>query len=43
MESLRIGQLFPELRANTVDGRAIAIPADLNGSPAVLLFYRGHW
>jgi peroxiredoxin len=43
METLRVGERFPELQARAVDGSTVRIPDDLEGSIAVLLFYRGHW
>ncbi|HEY7482198.1 MAG TPA: hypothetical protein VH680_16920 [Gemmatimonadales bacterium] len=43
MESLRVGQRFPELQGRAVDGSTLSIPDGLRGAPAVLLFYRGHW
>lgn len=43
METLRVGERFPELQARAVDGSTVRIPDDLQGNIAVLLFYRGHW
>lgn len=43
METLRIGQGFPDLQGRAADGSTLAIPDGLVGAPAVLLFYRGHW
>jgi peroxiredoxin len=43
MDTLRVGERFPELQARAVDGSTLRIPGDLQGSIAVLLFYRGHW
>jgi peroxiredoxin len=43
METLRVGERFPELQARAVDGSTLRIPDELEGVPAVLLFYRGHW
>ena len=35
--------LFPDLAIDVVGGRTLAIPRDLAGSYAVVLFYRGSW
>ncbi len=43
METLRGGERFPELQARAVDGTTLRLPDELQGIPAVLLFYRGHW
>jgi peroxiredoxin len=43
METLRIGERFPELQGRAVDGSTLRIPDELGDSIAVLLFYRGHW
>ena len=43
METLRVGERFPELQARGVDGSTLRIPEGLEGSIAVLIFYRGHW
>ena len=43
MDTLRVGERFPELQARAVDGGTLRIPDDLQGFIAVLLFYRGHW
>jgi peroxiredoxin len=43
METLRVGDRFPELQARAVDGTTLRLPDGLSGSSAVLLFYRGHW
>jgi peroxiredoxin len=43
METLRVGARFPALQASAVDGSTLRIPDQLQGRPAVLLFYRGHW
>lgn len=42
-EKLSIGDRFPELGADAVDGSHFTLPDDLNGIPAVLVFYRGHF
>ena len=43
METLRVGERFPELQARAVDGTTLRIPDGLQGRVAVLIFYRGHW
>ena len=43
METLRIGERFPELQARAADGSLLRIPDDLHDLCAVLIFYRGHW
>ena len=40
---LQNGDRFPELSIATVSGGAIALPRDVEGSYAVILFYRGAW
>jgi peroxiredoxin len=40
MARLNAGDPFPQLTVSTVDGRSITLPADLEGSDAILLFYR---
>jgi peroxiredoxin len=42
MDTLRVGERFPELQARAVDGTTLRLPDGLSGT-AVLLFYRGHW
>jgi peroxiredoxin len=43
MDTLRVGQRFPDLQARAVNGTTLHIPEDLHDATAVLLFYRGHW
>jgi peroxiredoxin len=40
---LQNGDVFPNLTIDVVGGGAIALPSDLGGSYAVVLFYRGSW
>jgi peroxiredoxin len=40
---LQNGDRFPDLTIDIVGGRTLAIPRDLAGSYAVVLFYRGSW
>lgn len=37
------GNPFPEITLSLVGGDEIAIPSDMAGSWAYLLFYRGGW
>jgi len=41
-ESLAVGKILPSFELASADG-AIFRSADLHGSPAVLIFYRGNW
>ena len=43
MNTLRVGDRFPELYGHVVDDSTLRIPDELSGIHAVLLFYRGHW
>lgn len=43
MQTLETGDPFPRLTGECVDGGTVTLPDDLRGSPAVALFYRGHW
>lgn len=43
MPRLNLGDRFPDLEGRWADGSPARIPASLDASPAVLLFYRGHW
>jgi len=40
---LNTGDLFPVYAVQTVDGKTLSIPGDLQGDYTVLLFYRGIW
>lgn len=40
---LVIGDVFPELAIDLVDGTRMALPSGLGGNYRVVLFYRGHW
>ena len=40
---LGIGDAFPNLTINLVDGGTLALPNDLDAKYRVILFYRGHW
>lgn len=43
METLKVGERFPEMQLEAVDGSKINVPQELEGVRAVLLFYRGRW
>jgi len=43
LSRLQNGDIFPDLAINVVGGGTIALPSDLAGSYAVILFYRGSW
>ncbi|MGH7578209.1 MAG: hypothetical protein ACREM1_24220 [Longimicrobiales bacterium] len=43
METLKVGERFPDMRLEAVDGSNIRVPDELVGVRAVLLFYRGRW
>ena len=43
MPLLSPGDPFPKLTISTTDGQTVAIPDDLAGDFAVVLFYRGSW
>lgn len=42
-QKLNTGDRFPSLVLNLVGGGTLTVPADLNATYSVLLFYRGHW
>lgn len=37
------GEVFPTVTAPAVDNGAMTLPDDLEGSWALIVFYRGHW
>lgn len=37
------GQRFPDMQASVLEGDDLALPDDLEGLWAVVIFYRGHW
>ncbi len=43
MAKLNAGDPFPALTVSTVDGRSLTLPGDLEGTHAILLFYRAWW
>jgi hypothetical protein len=42
-KQLNVGELFPEYRVQTVDGRTLYLPRDLKGEYSVIILYRGGW
>lgn len=40
---LEVGDRFPDMAAEAVDGSHFTLPADLAEVPSVLIFYRGHF
>ncbi len=42
-KALNRGDAFPELSVDTVGGKALIVPGDLDHNRNVLLFYRGSW
>ena len=40
---LGIGDGFPEMTLNLVDGGTLSLPTGLRGTYNIVLFYRGHW
>lgn len=42
-EKLGIGDAFPNLTLNLVDGTTLALPDGMDAKYRIVLFYRGHW
>lgn len=42
-EKLGIGDIFPKMTINLVDGTTINLPDGLDAKYRIILFYRGHW
>jgi hypothetical protein len=42
-EKLGIGDTFPKVTINLVDGGTLDLPDGLDAKYRILLFYRGHW
>ena len=40
---LDTGDMFPVMTLRLVGGGTLTLPADINASYAIVLFYRGHW
>jgi len=43
MNTLKIGDRFPDLEVDVVPPGRLRLPGDLQGRHAVVLFYRGKW
>lgn len=43
METLRIGQRFPDIRARTTQGADVRLLDAVEGHTGILIFYRGLW
>jgi hypothetical protein len=42
-KKLGIGDTFPRVTINLVDGRTLDLPDGLDAKYRIFLFYRGHW
>jgi peroxiredoxin len=42
-DQLTPGAVFPDLTLNIAGGGTLKLPADLDSTYTVVLFYRGHW
>ena len=42
-KKLGIGDTFPTMTLNLVDGTALDLPNGMTAKYRVVLFYRGHW
>jgi hypothetical protein len=42
-KKLGIGDTFPKVTINLVDGRTLDLPEGLDARYRIFLFYRGHW
>ena len=42
-EKLGIGDTFPDMTINLVDGGTMELPGGIDSKYRVMLFYRGHW
>ncbi len=38
-----IGDAFPKVTVNLVDGGTLELPDGMNSKYRIMLFYRGHW
>lgn len=42
-DKLGIGDTFPDLTLDLVDGSSMDLPGGLDAKYRIILFYRGHW
>ena len=42
-EKLDLGDTFPDVTLNYLDGGSVTLPGDLESPYTFVLFYRGHW
>jgi hypothetical protein len=42
-KKLGIGDCFPRMMLNLVDGSTLELPDSMDAKYRVILFYRGHW
>ena len=42
-EKLNIGDIFPKLTLDLVEGTKLVVPDGMDARYRVILFYRGHW
>ena len=42
-KKLGIGDRFPTMTLNLVDGTKLELPHGMNAKYRIMLFYRGHW
>ena len=42
-EKLNIGDTFPRIKLDLVDGGTLELPDGIDARYRVILFYRGHW
>ena len=42
-KKLGIGDAFPEMTLNLVDGGTLQLPGGIDAKYRIVLFYRGHW
>lgn len=43
MTTLRLGEPFPQIEAETTNGEHMSVPEGVDSTPTILLFYRGHF
>lgn len=42
-DQLTPGMPFPDLTLNIAGGNTLSLPADIDSTYSIVLFYRGHW